>query len=124
MKHGYSKFFISMLLVVMVAGLISLTSPILLNIWSRDAIGFTKRRILILLLILLGSLSVEVLLTIFREKFAKDFNINNFKKMIKKFLILDYDTIIEKGPTNLIERIIIGVNNVYIFMTGDYIAIW
>lgn len=124
MKFKYRKFFISMFLLVIITGLTSLISPILLNIWSRDLVGFTKKRILILLIALLGSLLLEILFTIIREKFAKDFNINNFKRMISKFFILNYDETIEKGPTNLIERIIIGVNSIYNFATGDYIMIW
>lgn len=124
MKTKYSKFFIVMLILIILAGLTSLISPVLLNIWSRDSVGFTKQRMLILLAVLLGSLLLEVLFTIIREKFAKDFNINNFKKMISKFFMLNYDEIIEKGPTNLMERMIIGVNSIYTFMTGDYIMIW
>ncbi len=124
MKLEYRKFFISMFLLVILTGLTSLISPLLLNIWSKDVFGFTKQRILLLLLVLVGSLLLEILLSIIREKFAKDFNINNFKQMINKFFILDYDEITEKGPTNLIERIVISVNSIYSFMTGDYIIIW
>lgn len=124
MKLKYRKFFISMFLLVILTGLTSLISPILLNIWGRDVLGFTKQRIIFLLLVLLGSLLLEVFLSVIREKFAKDFNINNCKQMLSKFFILDYDEIIEKGSTNLIERIVIGVNSIYNFMTGDYIMIW
>lgn len=95
-----------------------------MNVWSGDDIGFTKERIFILLIVLLSSLVLEVVFTIFREKFAKEFNIRNFKSMINKFFLLNYDEINDQGPTNLVERIVQAVNNIYIFMTGDYIQIW
>ncbi len=113
-----------MFILVLLGGFASLLSPILLNVWSGDDVGFTKGRILILLVVLLSSLILEVIFTIFREKFAKEFNIGNFKSMINKFFLLDYDEINDKGPTNLVERIVQAVNNIYIFMTGDYVQIW
>ena len=37
---------------------------------------------------------------------------------------MDYDSIIEKGPANLIQRVQGAVNDLYTFMTGSFISIW
>lgn len=40
------------------------------------------------------------------------------------FLNMQYDKIIEEGSSNLLERIITAVTNIYLYMTGGYIQIW
>ena len=37
---------------------------------------------------------------------------------------MQYDKIIEEGSSNLLERIITAVTNIYLYMTGGYIQIW
>lgn len=113
-----------MLILVFLSAVTSLFSPILLNIWTSDSNGLTSVRIIILLITLVFSTLLEVMLIFFREKFAENFNIENFKLFIKKYFRLNYDDIIDKGPTNIIERIQQAVNNIYFFMTEDYIKIW
>lgn len=120
----YRKFFIIMLFLVLCGSFMSLLSPVMLNIWMSDEVGFTSRRIAILLIILICSLILDLLFTWGREKFAKGFNISNCQSILSKYFQLSYDKINEEGPTNLIERIGQAVNNIYFFMTGDFIKIW
>ncbi|QSX04749.1 ABC transporter ATP-binding protein [Sedimentibacter sp. zth1] len=120
----YRNFFIFMIILILISGLTSLISPILLNYWMSDAVGFTTSRIIILLGALLLSLVLQLVFIYFREKFAKNFNIKNCKSMLEKYFQLSYDKINDEGPTNLVERIAQAVNNIYAFMTGDYIKIW
>lgn len=124
MKTNYQKFFAYMLILVLLGGATVLLTPILISVWSSDGQGFTRNRILLLLGVLFGSLILQVLFTFLRERFAKQYNKNNFKEMFAKYLTLDYDYLLEEGPTNLIERIVMGVNSIYLFMTSDNIRIW
>lgn len=121
---SYKKFFVTMLVMMLFGAITALISPFLLNLWSQDEMGFNKARLLILSFALILSALIEVLLTMLREKFAKQYNASNFKKYIGKMLAMEYDAILEKGPANLVDRIAQAVNQLYFFMTGGYISIW
>lgn len=120
----YQNFFVFMLFLSLLSAVITLISPVLINIWSNTGVGLSTQKIINLFLILVISLVLEVLLTICREKFAKQYNIANFNNYIAKYCALRYDKLQEEGPTNLINRIQAAVNNLYSFMTESYIQIW
>ena len=120
----YQNFFVFMLFLSLLSAVITLISPVLINIWSSTGVGLSTQKIINLFLILAISLVLEVLLTICREKFAKQYNISNFNNYISKYCALSYDKLQEEGPTNLINRIQAAVNNLYSFMTESYIQIW
>lgn len=120
----YNKFFVIMLFMVLLGGITTLVCPVLISIWSGDKIGFDFNRVLIIFVILLASYCLKMIFIIFREKFAKDFNIKNCISMLKRYLKLNYDEINDKGPTNLIERVFQAINNIYKYMTGSFINIW
>ncbi len=121
---GYRKFFIMMVLLVLMSSIAALVAPSLINIWIRDGGGITINQIFILFIVLIIALIFQLGLTFYREKFAKDFNIRNAKNMLLDFLNLNYDEIQDKGPTNFIERIAIAVNSYYEYFTECYINIW
>lgn len=116
----YKKFFWMMFLTVFMGMVASLAGPFMLQFWSGD----DRTRLLVLFLVMMVSMLVEIIVVVFREKYAKFYNIANFKKYLDKFLCMDYDFIIEKGPANLIQRVQVTVNELYGFMTGSYISIW
>ncbi|MBS4981295.1 MAG: ABC transporter ATP-binding protein [Lachnospiraceae bacterium] len=120
----YRNFFVFMLFLSLLSAVVTLLSPVLINIWSKTGVRISTQKLVNLFLLLVVSLVLEVLLTIFREKFAKQYNIANFNKYLHKYCHLDYDTIQEEGPTNLLGRIQMAVNNLYSFMTESYIQIW
>ncbi len=120
----YRKFFVVMLIMVLLSGLAALTAPILLQIWESNNVSLSYQNIFIIILIVIASKSLNVFLTIFREKFAKEFNKKNFLRMMSDMFGMDYDSIISRGPTNLLEKISIGVNSIYSHMTGGFIQIW
>lgn len=119
----YKKFFAISFCLSLIGAASALASPILLNIWGMEETGINEERIVILLVVLLATMAVEVAMVIFREKFAKQYNITNFKSYMELFLSMDYDSIVSKGPANIIQRIQQAVGNMYSFMTGDYISI-
>nr|WP_317379680.1 ABC transporter ATP-binding protein [uncultured Faecalimonas sp.] len=120
----YWNFFVFMLFLSLLSAVITLLSPVLINIWSKTGVRISTQKLVNLFLLLVVSLVLEVFLTIFRERFAKQYNIANFNKYLHKYCHLDYDTIQEEGPTNLLGRIQMAVNNLYSFMTESYIQIW
>lgn len=120
----YNKFFIIMLFMVLLGGITTLICPVLISIWSGDKIGFDYNRVLMIFVILLASYFLQMIFTVFREKFAKDFNIKNCNSILRKYLKLNYDEINDKGPTNLIDRVFQAVNSIYTYMTGSFISIW
>lgn len=120
----YQNFFMFMLFLSLLSAVITLISPVLINIWSNTGVGLSAQKIINLFLILVFSLVLDVLLTICREKFAKQYNIANFNNYISKYCVLRYDKIQEEGPSKLLNRMQIAVNNLYSFMTESYIQIW
>ncbi len=120
----YQNFFLFMLFLSLLSAVITLISPVLINLWSKMGVGLSTQKIINLFLILVISVVLDVLLTICREKFAKQYNIANFNNYISKYCALRYDMIQEEGPSNLLNRIQIAVNNLYSFMTESYIQIW
>lgn len=120
----YKKFFIFMILLVIFSSISALLAPTLLNYWMVNGDSIGAYELIALLVALLIALFVEIILTLFREKFAENFNINNCKNMLRVFFKLPYDKMCDKGPTNLVERIILAVNNMYHYYTGDSIMIW
>lgn len=67
---------------------------------------------------------INVVIIVGRERFAKNYNIRNFASMISDFLHMDYDAIIEEGPSNMLEKIVTATNQIYLYMTGAHIQIW
>jgi len=120
----YRQFFVIMICIVVISSLATLASPILIQIWSKDSIGFTWQRIIVLFVVLLLAIIIEIIFIGIREKFARDFNIKNCIMMLNSMFYMKYDEINEKGPMNLIERIAISVNSFYAYYTGDAIKIW
>jgi len=121
---GYKKFFWMMFFMMLFSAFTALVAPFLLNLWSGDAIGINGKRIVILVIAMTVSMLIEILLIVLREKFAKSYNKENFKKFLTKLLAMNYDATIEQGPANLIQRIQQAVGELYNFMTGSNITIW
>lgn len=121
MKNTYKKFYTNILLLVILQSIIMMAGPILIAIWQNDKL--TTKKIIILGLVFIVGLLVNLLLINSREKYAKHYNVSNFLNIFDKFLKLDYKTMIKEGNTNLVERIIISVNSIYSYMTGDNIRL-
>ncbi len=120
----YRKFFVIMLVMVLLSGLAALAAPLLLQVWESQNVLLSYQNIAIIALIVIISKTLSVLLTIFREKFAKDYNKKNFLSYMNGMFHMDYDSIITQGPTNLLEKISMAVNSIYSHMTGGLINIW
>lgn len=120
----YSRFFIIMLILVVLGGLSSLISPFMISYWNRQGISLGTTQILLLLGVLFISLILELFLVYLRERFAKDFNKSTMLSLLRKYVKLEYDYIQSQGPTKLMERMVMAVNSLYTYMTGDAIRIW
>ncbi|MBT9146083.1 MAG: putative multidrug export ATP-binding/permease protein [candidate division WS2 bacterium] len=120
----YKSFFACMLLIVLLGGIAALATPVLINIWNSDSIGFTSSRVFVLLAVLIGATLIQLFFVYMRERFAATYNQLNMEKQLDVFYNLRYDYLNEQGPTNILERIVQGINNTYEFMTGDFIKIW
>lgn len=120
----YKNFFLSMIIIILIVSITSMISPILIQLWAKDSTGLTLNRIFIIFIILLLSMLIQLLFIYLREKFAKDFNIRNCAKLLKKYMDLNYDTINDDGPKKLIEKIAISVNSFYSYYTNQAINLW
>ncbi|MDO5754831.1 MAG: ABC transporter ATP-binding protein [Tissierellia bacterium] len=120
----YSKFRIFMIATLILSAIISLVAPLLLNYWSLKESIISKDQILLLALVMMMAIFVQMIITFVRERFAKEFNQNNFLRYLQEYYKLPYDYINEEGPLNLLERMIIGVNSQYNYLTGDGVKIY
>lgn len=113
-----------MLTIVLMMTLIALLPSLLLQVLNYNGIELKKWHILFIVAAIAISNGVNLVMIAFREKFASNYNKINFMNYISELLNVDYDSIILEGPTNLVERIIVSVNNIYIYMTGQNVQIW
>lgn len=113
-----------MFTMIVLSGATSLIAPVLLQIWKQGNRMLSIDRILFVVFIIIASRLLNMILIVYRERFAKEFNKQNFVSMMKDYFALKYETLISDGPTNLLERISIAVNSIYFYMTGDYIQIY
>lgn len=120
----YRKFFITILIVVLLSSLASLSAPFFLQCWENNNVPLTIHRIGFIVAIIVVSKLLSILLTVYRERSAKEYNKKNFGSILDRFFHMDYDSIIKEGPTNLLEKISIAVNSIYSFMTSGFITIW
>lgn len=120
----YKKFFCIMLLMVLVASISSLTPSVFLLVWEQQGVLLSWRRIVFLISAIAGSKCLTICMTVFRERYAKNFNERNFCSMLKGGLAMDYDSLLTMGAANLLDRISGAVNSIYFYMTGDHIQLW
>ena len=124
MKQSYRKFFIVMVLLVLINALISLVMPVLVNYWSIQKVMIGTKEVIILLVVMFAGLGLKIGLSILREVFALDFNKNNCRNYLEKYMDLNYGYISEKGPMNLLQRLGQSVSSIYLFLTGPAVFIY
>lgn len=120
----YRNFFIFMTGTTIISGIVTLICPVVLNLWNSHGASLTVGKIGILCLITVAALLLELILILVREQFACHYNQANFENYLMKFLHLKYDFLLEKGASNLLQRIQQAVNCMYNYMTGDVFTIW
>ncbi len=113
-----------MLSIILLGSLLSLVSPVFINVWSQDNLGLTKERMILLLGLLVITLLFQVLATVAREKHAENCNIANLTSMMNRYFRLKYDEINKQGAKNLVEKMGMAVNSMYLYLTGDSARIW
>lgn len=123
MKKSYSNFLKIMFFIVFISSLAALSTPIIFSYWSFKKEPLTVKVAIIVMVIMCISILLEALLSLVREHFSKEFNRNNFLMMLRNYFKLRYDYVVEEGSHNLMERMIIYVNSIYNYMTGDYINV-
>lgn len=119
----YSSFMVVTVFLVLISGTASLIAPLLIQYWSKDEKGLVTQRGVLLCGVLIGSALIELLSVYVREKFAKKFNVNNCKYMLDIFLHMQYDKIVEIGPSKITARIRQAVNDLYMYYVGSKITI-
>lgn len=120
----YRKFFLIILIMAILSAVLTLLSPILINSWIQDETNYSLQKVILLIITIAVSFLFEFIIIYLREKFSRNFNINNAREMLLDLFKLDYDMLQEKGVTNILERISIAVNSYYFYFTGDSIQIW
>lgn len=120
----YKKFFIIMFILILCSSISALLAPIFIQLWKANGTSLDTKKIVFIVLLILASKVLTILFTIFREKFAKEYNKGNFISYIKNIFNMSYDSIIEKGAMNLLEMASISVNSIYSFMMSGYIQIF
>lgn len=121
---GYKKFLVVMLIIMVISSLLSLMAPICLQVWSEEGHTLNVGRIGGIIGLLLITNLINIFLVLYRENYANKFNKENAKNYLRNLLLMRYDSLIEEGSSNLLEKIVTAVTNIYAYMTGGYIQIW
>ena len=98
---SYLCFLVIMIILSLVSVVFSLIAPIMVQIWSK---------------------SVEGIIVI-KEHYSRKLNRENFFDYLKDILTLKYDYIISEGIMKILDKTIMSVNNIYLFITGDNIKL-
>lgn len=120
----YRRFFVVMLAVILLSSIISLVAPLFLQVWNVEGVPLTGKRIGMLIGMICLANSLNAFLIVYRERFAQNYNEKNLIELVSDFLHMEYDAIVESGPSNLLERMVTSINHVYTYMTGIHIKIW
>ena len=118
------KFEITIFLLTVIRSLVSLSAPFLMMVWSKQETQLTFVHIMITIIMLSVTLLLGMMITYIREQFAEAFNVSNAKQYITQSFGLKYDAIEELGSKNILERIIMAVNSMYIYYTSEVINLW
>lgn len=124
MKKEYRYFFIAMIIVVIATGLISLSGPLCIEIWNKKGETLSAKGLAFVIGLMVLANILNIILIVYRERFAQKYNEHNFKKYIELLLNTKYDYLIEEGPSNLLEKIVNSVNGIYTYMTDAFIHMW
>lgn len=120
----YFRFAIIMIFMTSLNTVSSLAAPILISVWSQAGQTFGADKIFTICIVLILTFILNIVLIYLRESFAVNFNVQQGKKMFSIFWNMNYDDISSSGPTNIVEKIIMAVNNNYRYYTNDAINIW
>lgn len=119
----YRRFQITAVAISLLGSLAALAPALLLQKWQTDGAPLSVRRILLLAAVIAVTKAMNICLILYRERFAKDYNKRNFSQLLESALQMDYDSICDLGPSNLLERISMSANSIYEYMTGAYLRI-
>ena len=121
-KKGYTYLFISMLL-VLVTVLTTLIAPFILNSINSYEIN----AIFPIIFLIIGAMSLsyifQVGLIIYRENFAKKFNLNSFFDLLANVYTLKFEKYIKLESGNLVSRMFRIVDTTYLFMTTSFFLV-
>lgn len=93
--------------------------PLLLQTINGQIQDITLKNILILIVLLIITYIVQFALIILRESYSAKYNISYAKLLYSKMFHMKYDSLIDKEPTYIIERIAIAVNSLYSFISNN-----
>jgi len=121
-KKGYIYLFISMLL-VLVTVLTTLIAPFILNSIN----SYQSTTIFPIIFLIIGAMTLsylfQVCLIIYRENFAKKFNLNSISDLLAKIYTLKFEKYINLESGNLVTRIFRIVDTSYMFMTTSFFLV-
>ena len=120
---SYLCFLVIMIILSLVSVVFSLIAPIMVQIWSKSVEGITIYRILLLSIIMAVFMLINILFIVIKERYSRKLNRENFFDYLKDILTLKYDYIISEGIMKILDKTIMSVNNIYLFITGDNIKL-
>ncbi len=124
MRKEYLAFRWLMVAICIVSAIFALMPSLLIQFQAKKNLHVGAKEILIISGAIAISLVVNILLVYLREKFSKGYNTRNFISLLEKYFHLNYDYIVETGPSALVERCQIAVNELYDYMTGGAVWLW
>lgn len=107
------------IMLVTIGAIASILTPIVIQYYNEKQTPFSYQVILIVVLSMLVAYVLQVILIIFRENFASTFNVNYLFQLIEKLINVQYDELIKREPTYLINRVLIAVDSLYLFLISS-----
>lgn len=120
-KNNKKHYFVSLTIILVTIGAItSIITPLMIQYYNAKNIQLSYQIILIVLGSMTISFLLQIIMMIFRENFAAKFNVNYLFELLEKLTKISYNTFVEKESTYLINRIMVAVDTLYLFIVSSF----
>ncbi|MFC0233893.1 ABC transporter transmembrane domain-containing protein [Vagococcus entomophilus] len=114
------KFIIVTIFLVILGAITGIITPMIIQYYNEKNMDVSYEIMLIVFISMLVSFLVQIIMMIFRENFASKFNVNYLFKLINKLMNVEYNTFLEKESSYLINRILVAVDTLYLFIISSF----
>ncbi|TDM32391.1 ABC transporter ATP-binding protein [Macrococcoides canis] len=112
------KFLIITFIFTLITALLTVSVPLLLTTVFGENYNINKSTLLLVIIFMFITYIIQIVMVYIREHFAYAFNVSHTHKMYRLMHKMNYDDLLQKEPTYLIDRFAMIVNSFYMFIAN------
>lgn len=113
------KFLIITFIFTLITALLTVSVPLLLTTVFGENYNINKSTLLLVIIFMFITYIIQIVMVYIREHFAYAFNVSHTHKMYRLMHKMNYDDLLQKEPTYLIDRFAMIVNSFYMFIANS-----